>query len=217
MASHSNTQRSPISGNNSIETGREEQKSNNNGNLEVIIETDSNLETVKTSTRSAFDRDHVGDLGEKRCYRSSPPKECCDATPRRSSPERDKQFADERSKSLFDCRRAYSYPATNHIVTGFGFYDPNMPCAYSFKFPATRSRSVSATCSYISEISVTRHQKFLKRISDKTVNASSVTDSLSIDPQFSNRTSFSKRSMLSLGNASSSVLLSLENPFDLLR
>lgn len=114
----------------------------------------------------------------------------------------------DRPKYRFDCRRAYSYPVTNHIGPAAGSPDAKVRYvtaaaarAFACPAPAARSRSVSATCSYISEISAaTAH---LQRQLDVAVDVA-----------------VAKRSLIALAERQRpSVLLQLDGgtPYDVLR
>lgn len=185
----------------------EERKNNTNGNLEVIVEADIIFETAKNEIVEISE--YEGEL----CSRSSHLIECCNNTSQ-YTPLIDKSQSEGCTKNLYDYRRAYSYPVTNQI-TDFRIQDPNKQYMYSYKVPTTRSRSVSAICSYISEISVTQHQTMFNTIDDMSHNPSSISDSLLLDNKINNL-KFTERSLISLKDRSSSVLLAFENPYNVL-
>ncbi|XP_065214421.1 rapamycin-insensitive companion of mTOR isoform X2 [Planococcus citri] len=124
---------------NSTENSSDERKTTTNHNLEVIVETDALSEATKSERGSMRDGSEVDDTEGKLCdYKT------IDRIPK----------LDDGPKSHHDCRRAYSYPATSYIVTGFGSAFPNLCSNESVGVPTTRSRSFSTNCSYISEISL---------------------------------------------------------------
>lgn len=183
--------------------------SGNNGSLEVIIEADVASETSRSNRGSLLkcpentDEDPCDQVSSSAiCSEENPPLPC--------SPMRDKFVVEEREKNLYDCRRAYSYPATNYIITGFEMRESRSDgesCACPTKIPATRSRSVSATCS-------NRRPVFHHRIDNVAFDSTPITGPLLFDRKF-NLAAFSKPSLISFDERSSSVVLAF-NPYEVL-
>lgn len=118
----------------------------------------------------------------------------------------DDDYVDQQPKYRYNCRRAYSYPVTNHAGGGAAAlcntrvrYVAPAATAFACLMPAARSRSVSATCSYISEFSVAAAQ----RLDDDDL----------VD------VSMAKRSLIALAerHTPASVLLELDGQYDVLR
>lgn len=227
----------------------DDRKPNSSNTLEVIVETDAISETAKSDQGSVLEYDSLEHHADKQLPETAVATATATTSDETgSSPVRlglcggveggdgrcgkPRYNYEERIKSLYDCRRAYSYPATNYVVNGFGLADPILRnFAESdnaddsvVTVPATRSRSVSA-CSYISEISF---KPYLFRrggggggsddTATKVLSSSSITSSLLLD-RFSSKsttTAFSRRSLISVSDRSSSVVLRLKNPYDVL-
>lgn len=195
--------------NGSTEIWSDERKcSGTNGSLEVIIEADVTSETARSNRGSLLkcpentDEDPCDQVSSSVCSEETPPLPC--------SPMRDKFVVEERENNLYDCRRSYSYPATNYIITGFGMHEPRSDgesCACLTKIPATRSRSVSATCS-------NRRPIFHHRIDNVAFDSTPITGPLLFDRKF-NLAAFSKPSLISFDERSSSVVLAF-NPYEVL-
>lgn len=183
-----------------------------NGNLEMIVEMDAS-DTKKTETMTA---DHDRAVFEKCIQRRNSEQELSVIQVQDGEKQQSRTCV-KNTEENFDFRRAYSYPATNHTTAGLTFYDLSRnPYAYSCNVPSGRSHSVSATCSYISEISLIHDPKFLTKASEVAVDSSLIASATTgasnaiLDPTYD-----TQRSLLSLKNKSS-VLLTLENQFSLL-
>lgn len=185
----------------------------NGHHLEVIIETDSvsDPSTTPTTTKCGPSRGGLDAADITAIERTlnalsllaaddgaSPPSTNC------SAQNTDDDRVDERPKYRSDCRRAYSYPVTNHVGGGAAYlcdtkmrYVTPPATAFACLMPAARSRSVSATCSYISEISVATAQRLHD---DDLVDVS-----------------MAKRSLIALAERPMPVLLRMDGQYDVLR
>lgn len=189
----------------------EEHTATGNAGLEVIIETDVTSETSKNERNVVLKRDDNAEnaLPTNPNWSGVTSEHCLSVQSKRV-------IAGERSKNLYDCRRAYSYPATNYIISGFGIHDMNSVTPYTCaaRIGTTRSRSVSATCSYIPEMAIKRHFTFPHH---QGMNELTTFSPLMLDERLKNfAASFTKHSVLSFGDRSPSVVLAFENPYNVI-
>lgn len=189
---------------NSTDNPTDERKSAANHNLEVIVESDALSEATKSERGSMQGGSEIDDSESKPCdFKSS------DGILKH----------DDGSKHHHNCRRAYSYPATNYIVTGFGSAYSNLSANDSGAVQTTRSRSFSTNCSYISEISLKPCATRNKNENLKTFDTSSLKGSLVFSGTAPDNLCPSNNcscSLISIADRSSSVVLTLNKPFEVL-